>query len=52
MPDPSQALNQFMAKYEIKRQYVERLSSLRNYDIHLLCDDSGSMSGIADPGTA
>ncbi|CAF2500643.1 unnamed protein product [Rotaria sp. Silwood2] len=37
-------------KYEIRRDYAERLRILKDFEIVLLCDDSGSMKTPVDDG--
>ncbi len=48
---PVDSIGQWAARHEVNAKYLPRLESLRNYQIVLLCDDSGSMDSIADPDT-
>jgi hypothetical protein len=41
-------LQQICSEFEMKPQYLPSLHALLNYDVALLCDDSGSMSLQAD----
>ncbi|CAF3264744.1 unnamed protein product [Rotaria sp. Silwood2] len=45
--DQLQALAQ---KYDIHREFVERLRVLQDYEIVIICDDSGSMKTFVDNG--
>jgi hypothetical protein len=40
----SQRLNQVAQQYEIHPQFAARLQALGNYEVVILCDDSGSMN--------
>jgi len=40
----AQRLNQIGQKYNIHPQFISRLHALANYEVVLLCDDSGSMN--------
>src|SRR5689334_1690582 len=42
---------EFMGRYEINQRYFSSLSKLNQYRSIIICDDSGSMSQIADPDT-
>jgi hypothetical protein len=42
----SNRLNQVAQQYEIHPQFAARLQALGNYEVVLLCDDSGSMNTV------
>jgi hypothetical protein len=44
-----QAIGDFAMQNEIKPAYIPLLRRLVDYDVVVICDDSGSMSGPADP---
>jgi len=46
--DPETRLKELAAKYEINDYYFNKLKQLYNYEIVLICDDSGSMQTPID----
>lgn len=48
----SSTLQLWAGRHEVNAKYLQRLDSLRQYEITILCDDSGSMQSVADPDTA
>ena len=45
-----ETISDFVAKYEINPKYIPSLSKLAQYSTVIICDDSGSMEDVADPG--